>query len=243
MTQHPGAPPRLATWLLGLVATRAQHSNILGDLQEELADLVSREGATRARRWYWGQSVRTLAHLVGGQIRRAPAAAAAFGIGGFAFYLLIERALQFTAMRAVTHSNPYAYVDGVAFWKAVDVTARYVLPVTVGWTIARAARGREVMTAVCVCAAGTIWVFSFYAIWLAANLGLVQLHLSVVLPMSVFSPGPSGPPHAASIMNTLRHFGSTVAYWWAPFVVLMFAGAALRRTTSSDPIVERETVR
>jgi hypothetical protein len=65
-------PPRLAVWLMSLFTTHEQSETILGDLLEESSDLALRSGGTFARRWYWRQSLRTTAHLIGAGFRVAP---------------------------------------------------------------------------------------------------------------------------------------------------------------------------
>src|SRR5580700_2175225 len=100
MTPHRAAPPPLAEWLVSLVTAPEQTATIVGDLLEEFSSIVSRSGTAPARRWYWRQSLRTIAHLVRGQARHAPAETVAFAIGGFLFYALVERVLQMSAEAA-----------------------------------------------------------------------------------------------------------------------------------------------
>src|SRR5207247_2376212 len=104
MTRHSAAPPRIAEWLVSLVATPEQTATILGDLLEEFSAIASRTSAAHARHWYWRQSIRTIAHLMRGQVRHAPAETVAFAIGGFLLYVLVERALQMSAQAVVAHS-------------------------------------------------------------------------------------------------------------------------------------------
>lgn len=62
-------PPRLATGLLsGLVPAR-DREELIGDLVEEHA-LRARGGGDGAARWYWGQTLRTLASLAWAGFRR-----------------------------------------------------------------------------------------------------------------------------------------------------------------------------
>ena len=61
-------PPRLARWLLRRVLDGAARSAIVGDLDEEFSRyVVSRLGAPRARRWYWRQTVLSLAACLRGK--------------------------------------------------------------------------------------------------------------------------------------------------------------------------------
>ncbi|MEM6647152.1 MAG: ABC transporter permease [Bacteroidota bacterium] len=56
-------PPRLATWLLSHFRPRGDLDLLLGDLEEEYADILERSGRTEARRWYWRQTLRSLPNL------------------------------------------------------------------------------------------------------------------------------------------------------------------------------------
>jgi len=59
----------------------------------------------------------------------------------------------------------YALVNAVTFWRAIDELGRYVKPLLVGWAIARAARGREMMAVLTVAITATAWIFAIYASW------------------------------------------------------------------------------
>ncbi len=239
MTRPSAAPPQIAEWLVTLVASPAQTATILGDLLEEFSVIVARSGPVPARRWYWRQSVRTVAHLMRGQVRHAPTETVAFAIGGFALYVLVERALQMSAEAVVAHWPVYYYMSAVPFWRAIDFVGRYVLPIMVGWTIARVARGREIMVALSVGIILTTWILATYTSWLLATSGLAGITIPDFSMSSLFCPAESGPPHAGSVMNTLRLMRFTVIYWWIPTLVALLAGAAIRRTTSSGAILER----
>jgi putative ABC transport system permease protein len=52
-------PPRLAAWLAGWRVASDDREFAIGDLQEEFADRVARDGPARARRWYWRQTIRS----------------------------------------------------------------------------------------------------------------------------------------------------------------------------------------
>jgi len=57
-------PPRVAVWLVDLFTPNKQAESIPGDLLEEFSELASKSGDAFARRWYWRQSVKTVAHLI-----------------------------------------------------------------------------------------------------------------------------------------------------------------------------------
>jgi hypothetical protein len=64
MTQVPVVqPPRIAVWLLDLFISEKQGESIHGDLFEEFSGLASKSGVVSARRWYWRQSLKTIAHV------------------------------------------------------------------------------------------------------------------------------------------------------------------------------------
>ena len=241
MTRHSASPPHIAAWLVNLVAAPEQAETILGDLLEEFSSIVSRSGTAPARRWYWKQTIRTIAHLIRGQVRNAPAETVAFAVGGFLLYVVVERALQMSAQAIIAHSNVYYYISALVFWRAIDEVGRYVLPVMVGWTIARAARGREMMVALSVGITETAWILAIYANWLLASSGRRWINIPDFSMMSIFCPPESGPPHDASVMNTVRLLRFTLTHWWIPTIVLLLAGAAIRRATSSGRSLRRET--
>jgi predicted permease len=62
MTDHTRQPPRLARWLLRRLLDGPVRSAIVGDLDEEFSCLVvDRLGRRAARRWYWRQTLLSLA--------------------------------------------------------------------------------------------------------------------------------------------------------------------------------------
>lgn len=54
-------PPRLAGWILRLRLSVEDREFAIGDVEEEFADRIERDGRARARRWYWRQALRGLA--------------------------------------------------------------------------------------------------------------------------------------------------------------------------------------
>jgi len=76
-------PPRLASWLINLFTPVEDPESILGDLLEEFSELASKLGVAFARRWYWRQTIRTIAHLAGSGFRAAPWSTTAAVVGGF----------------------------------------------------------------------------------------------------------------------------------------------------------------
>lgn len=140
-------PPRLATWLVNLF-TSSEEESISGDLQEEFSQLAKKSGLAVARRWYWRQSLKTIAHLFGSAFRVAPWSTTAVVVGGFLLFQFASR-LPDTVLSAVTDrylaywSNHFsAYM----FW-ATDgmLIAHPILSMLVGCIVAFAAKGREVV--------------------------------------------------------------------------------------------------
>ena len=62
MSDQANRPPPLARWLLRRVLDGAARSAILGDLDEEFTGFIlPRLGARAARRWYWRQTITSIA--------------------------------------------------------------------------------------------------------------------------------------------------------------------------------------
>jgi hypothetical protein len=57
-------PPFAERILLGFLADPALGDAILGDLTEEWRTRITRDGRVSANRWYWGQAIRTMPHLL-----------------------------------------------------------------------------------------------------------------------------------------------------------------------------------
>ena len=51
-------PPPFAVWLAGCRLAPEEREFALGDLEEEFAEILERQGAGAARRWYWRQAIR-----------------------------------------------------------------------------------------------------------------------------------------------------------------------------------------
>lgn len=160
-------PPRLATWLVDLFSPYEQAEAISGDLLEEFSELASQSGVAIARRWYWRQAVKSIAHLFGSGLRVAPWSTIAAVVGGFLLgrfvFPLPEKAIFGVVQRYQLfdhHFNAYVFfaTDGVAI-------GHVIASMFVGCVVASAAKGREMvatMTLVLVlCAmtgAGLVWV-------------------------------------------------------------------------------------
>ena len=161
-------PPRLATWLIGLFASGGEAESIPGDLLEEYSHLALEAGVSVARRWYWRQTVRSIAHLFGAGFRIAPWSTAAVVVGGF-FLLRFVSGLPNKVLNAVTdqyliywstHFRTYVFLatDGMTI-------AHLLAALVVGSIVGLVAKGREMVAAMTlalvVCAmigAALVWV-------------------------------------------------------------------------------------
>lgn len=148
MTSQPDLvrPPRLATWLVNLFASTEEES-ILGDLLEEYSDLASKSGVAFARRWYWRQTMKTIAHLADTGFRVAPWSTAAAVVGGFLLHRFVsglpDKVLSAVTDRYLmywsTHFKAYIWMlNGM-------LIEHLVLSMFVGCVVALAAKGREMI--------------------------------------------------------------------------------------------------
>jgi hypothetical protein len=142
-------PPRIANRLVDLFAPAAEAESILGDLLEEFSDLVSKSGVAVARRWYWRQTAKTIAHLCGAVFRDAPWSTAAFIVAGFLLHGFVS-GLPDKMLSAATdrylgywsaHFRIYMFfaTDGM-------LVAHLVASMFVGCIVALAAKGREMVS-------------------------------------------------------------------------------------------------
>jgi hypothetical protein len=159
-------PPRIAIWLFKLFAS-VEEEWILGDLLEEYSNLALKSGVAFARRWYWRQAVKTIAHLGGTGFRGAPWSTAAAVIGGFVLHRFVS-GLPDKILSAVTDrylafwsTHFKAYV-----WMLNGMSIEHLIgAMFVGCVVALAAKGREMIAtmtlALVLCAligAAFVWV-------------------------------------------------------------------------------------
>jgi len=151
-TNHP---PRVADWLLFLFVSKGHAPPILGDLREEFSAVASQRGMYSARLWYWRQVAKTVPHL-------------------FYAQLVLESLQVFTAVAASLLLLALAYMPLYAvlprdfpatdwpeslrlallcIWLCLPFVQYILPPMLVGWIVARASRGRDmVVTIVFSCA-------------------------------------------------------------------------------------------
>jgi hypothetical protein len=145
-------PPRIAVWLVSLFTPVGDVESIQGDLLEEFSQVASEKGIASARRWYWRQTVRTTAHLVGAGFRTAPwtitvVVAAGFLLRWSVSWLsdpAINRAIDAALDRyRLYEHDPQAYI----FWLTSSMlVVRLIVNALIGVLVAVVAKGRE-MTA------------------------------------------------------------------------------------------------
>jgi hypothetical protein len=140
-------PPRIAVWLVSLFTRAEEAESILGDLLEEYFHLASKSGVAVARSWYWRQTVKTIAHLVGAGFRVTPWSTTAAVVGGFLLLRFVsglpERAIFAVLHRYRVfehHFNAYVFfaTDGIAI-------GHVIASMFVGCMVALAAKGREMI--------------------------------------------------------------------------------------------------
>jgi len=114
---QPPQPPRIAGWLLMLFTPAPATESIMGDLLEEFSGLVIKSGLAFARRWYWRQTLRTIAHASGSAVSSAPwliliSVLGGWWLIGFATRSSAHAMHTFLDARHLYESHPSAYL----FW-------------------------------------------------------------------------------------------------------------------------------
>jgi hypothetical protein len=141
-------PPRIAAWLVELVAPRRDAESILGDLFEEFSDLASKSGLASARRWYWRQSVKTIAHLVGAGFRVAPWIIAAAVVMGFLLLRFGSGLPEKLVVALLRTQRPYSNtrVDAYMLFLTWGILiGRLIESMIIGCIVAVAAKDREIV--------------------------------------------------------------------------------------------------
>jgi hypothetical protein len=139
-------PPRMAAWLVDLFTPTGQTESIPGDLLEEFSELASKSCAASARRWYWRQSVKTVAHLIATGFVVTPWLIAGTVVGGWllgwAAYWVTEKAVVAVHYRY----QVCAHIGAYDFWLLYGVLIeRLIEPFVIGCIVAVAAKGREMI--------------------------------------------------------------------------------------------------
>jgi hypothetical protein len=146
-------PPRLAFWLVNLFSIPDDVEAIMGDLLEEFSYVACKSGVAFARRWYWRQAVKTIAHLIYTAYRVAPWSTAAAVVGGFLLRWLVTGFLGFPerAIFAVLerYQVPDRHFNTYVFFATTGIDIGYVIVfLFVGCVAALAAKEREMAAAI-----------------------------------------------------------------------------------------------
>jgi hypothetical protein len=203
-----GQPPRLAVWFINLFTAHQNAESIFGDLLEEYSYLASKSGVTFARRWYWRQTVKTIAHLFGSGYRAAPWSTTAAAVGGFLLHRFVsglpdkllsavtERYLVFWS----THFNAYIWV--LKGMMPVHLFASLL----VGCVVALAAKGRE-MVATITLALVLCALIGSALVWVATHLplGIVWMLWSFADPFAIVVGGAIVRTGRSAAMTLARH--------------------------------------
>jgi hypothetical protein len=146
---HAPPPPQLTSWLLDLFVPTGRADSIVGDLLEEFTQRAAHSGRGVARRWYRGQVLRSIVHLLVLQLRIAPGATIGAVLGGLALQHYSVRAVDFTVGLLLAHVSVYRYVGAKAFWLIYGVGVELILcSLASGWLSAAISKGREMAVGV-----------------------------------------------------------------------------------------------
>jgi len=151
-------PPKVATWLVDLFTPYTQAEALGGDLLEEFSEQALKNGAASARRWYWRQSVKTIAHLFAAAFRDAPwtMAGAIFAgwltdLGGWSRGVQagFDGLLYGAAAAVLTRYPVYHYVNAHLFWTIYDprLIHKVIVAMLMGCVAGAAAKERETIAA------------------------------------------------------------------------------------------------
>jgi hypothetical protein len=182
-------PPLIACWLIDLFATPEQAESILGDLLEEFSNLASKSGVASARRWYWWQSVRTIAHLFRAEFRGGPPWAIGSVVVGFLFLQsffvgFFEWAMlaNFRTQNVFTLPQVPAYFlsmrNGLLVWDLV-------VSLSIGFIVSAAAKGREMVTAISLGLSLGFWGTVLFLVWSASHLYVLLLPILMTFAASI----------------------------------------------------------
>ncbi|HKW64115.1 MAG TPA: permease prefix domain 2-containing transporter [Candidatus Acidoferrum sp.] len=176
-------PPRLAAWFVDLFAPVERAESILGDLHEEFSDLAGKSGVVPARRWYWGQSVRTIVHLFGGAFRNAPGSLGAIVLVGFLMHWFSGPFPEWVAGAILHAQRPFSNLHYAFYVWLINYGALVGCVVTslfIGCVAAVLAKGREVvatLTLIVVRSVPFVWLLVVFEHNARAPIYTSALHL------------------------------------------------------------------
>jgi hypothetical protein len=183
-TNHP---PQVADWLLFLFVSRDQSPPILGDLREEFSAVASRRGMWSARLWCWRQVAKTVPHLFYAQLVLEPWQVFTSVVAGLVLLALAYMPLYVVQLhRFLGLPRYYAgwpeplRLAWISLWALAFPIVLYILPpILVGWIVARASKGRDMVVAI---------VFSSTTFLLGIAFLILFFHVSYlrVVPLPVW---------------------------------------------------------
>jgi hypothetical protein len=155
-------PPCLAIWLVTLFGPAEQGQAALGDLLEEFSLLRPKLGVPAAKRWFWRQTLRTIAYLVGRELRISPLTIAAVAIAGFMLRWYVSRLSNPTVTTAIDavlqhyrvyDLDPHVYI----FWTIHLMYAeRFLVNALVGIIVGLVAKDREMAATISLALLGDL---------------------------------------------------------------------------------------
>jgi len=187
-------PPRLAVWLVNLFTPYEQSELILGDLLEEFSDLASKSGDALARRWYWRQIVKTVAHPIATGFLVVPWLIACTVVGGWLLCWVFDWSTQKAVVAVLYKYQVYAHIDAYVFWLIYAVLIeRLIEPFIIGCIIAVAAKGREMVVTMIFGLIIGVWsgagLAHFRSHWSESNFPLAPLLLTTFVTPFMFAIG------------------------------------------------------
>jgi hypothetical protein len=157
-------PPGVAAWLVDLFTPSDKAELILGDLLEEFSALGLKSGTAFARRWYWRQSVKTIAHLIGTGFRVSPFLIVGTAIAGYLLLGFHYWSLQHFIVDVISSYKIYAHVNVRVVGLIYFMLSETLMGAVVGLVVALIARGREIVStmtlAVFAAATGAVFLAS-----------------------------------------------------------------------------------
>jgi hypothetical protein len=144
-------PPRVAAWLVDLFASADHAESLLGDLSEEFSDIASKSGVVCARRWYWRQAAKTIAHLAGVGFRLAPWSLTGAVLLSFALRWFDSSLPERTIITILRAQRPYSdlHYDLYVWLVTWGIPIAGVVEMTlIGCVVAAVAKGREIVATV-----------------------------------------------------------------------------------------------
>jgi hypothetical protein len=176
MTSYPplAQPPRLASSLVNLFTSSTEAESILGDLLEEFSALASNRGTAFARRWYWRQTLKTIAHLFAFAFRVDPWWTVTAVVGGFCLLRLLGPLPERIIFAVLQRFQVYEHHFGIyVFFASYGIGIAHALrALLVGSLVAMVAKGREMVAtltlALILCAMLIVaWMYSINSHWTA----------------------------------------------------------------------------